>query len=243
MPRMQRIVAPGVAHHITQRGNNRRAIFETNEDRLAYLGLLHHYSRIHQLRILGYCLMPNHVHLIAMPDHAHSMPRTLQSVHGRYSAYLNARQARTGHLWQARYFSCPMDDNHLWTALRYVELNPVRAGLASSPQGFHWSSAASHCGGGMHISFLDLEIWAYHWTTAQWSEFLSAAVSDEEANRIQHATHTGRGGGAQPNKPDAAIAAPAIPAITPITGNMAFLAMKNIELNTRAISSSPSPRS
>ena len=90
-------------------------VFETDNDRLVYLGLLQQHARLQRLAILGYCLMPNHVHLIVVPQREGSLRTALRNAHGRYAAYLNARQATSGHVWQGRYYSCPMDDDHLWT--------------------------------------------------------------------------------------------------------------------------------
>jgi len=131
MPRSSRFVAPGVAHHITQRGVARQVVFRTRLDRRVYLGLLRDQARLAELPILTYCLMSNHIHLVVVPVEAAQLAEVLQRVHGRYAQYFNGRRARCGHLWQNRFNSCPLGPAHLWTALRYVELNPVRAGLVT----------------------------------------------------------------------------------------------------------------
>jgi putative transposase len=191
---MARVVAVETPHHITQRGNARRAVFDSDGDRLAYLNLLDAYSRMHRLQIVGYCLMPNHVHLIAIPLRTDAMHRALHTAHGRYSAYLNARESRTGHIWQARFYSCPMDDNHFWTALRYVERNPVRAGMVKTAESYPWSSAAIHCGADRSPWLLDLGAWRSRWTPAEWREFLAFDPSQQaaEAEKIRARTLTGR---------------------------------------------------
>jgi putative transposase len=178
-------------HHVTQRGNRRRVIFETDNDRLVYLGLLQQYAKQQRLAILGYCLMPNHVHLIAVPDREGSMRRALRNAHGRYAAYLNARQASSGHVWQGRYYSCPMDDDRLWTALRYVERNPVRAGMVRDAADFPWSSARSHLGGGWD-GWIDLTPWSERWTLEEWRAFLAATEFERESEAIRRSTHSGR---------------------------------------------------
>ena len=193
MSRLARVVAVGTAHHITQRGNARRAVFETDSDRLAYLSLIAEFSRISKLSILGYCLMPNHVHLVGVPERPDSMPSALRYANGRYAAYLNARQGATGHVWQGRYYSCPMDEIHLWEALRYVELNPVRAGMVDRAEDYPWSSARLHCEGPPRDGFIDLAAWHGRWTPYGWQVFLANA--DAAPNRcaeIRHSTHTGR---------------------------------------------------
>ena len=178
-------------HHVTQRGNGRRVIFETDNDRLVYLGLLQQHAKQQRLAILGYCLMPNHVHLIAVPESEGSLRRTLRNIHGRYAAYLNIRQASSGHVWQGRYYSCPMDDDHLWTALRYIERNPVRAGMVRDATDFPWSSARVHLGGGRD-GLIDLAPWSERWTLDEWSEFLSATELEPESEALRRSTHSGR---------------------------------------------------
>ncbi|HKW98894.1 MAG TPA: transposase [Bryobacteraceae bacterium] len=191
MARMARVIAEGVAHHITQRGNARRVVFTSDTDRLVYLGLLRQYSTLHRCPLVGYCLMSNHVHLIAVPGRADSLPRTLRDTHGRYAAYLNGRQGATGHVWQGRYFSCPLEGTHLWAALRYVERNPLRAGMAARAEEYVWSSAAAHCGAPDVHRVLDTALWMAEWTAESWKRFLSdEADSDIEAMRNH--THTGR---------------------------------------------------
>ena len=192
MARMPRVVAQGMAHHITQRGNARRVVFDTPADRLVYLHLLRQYSILHQCTLIGYCLMTNHVHLVAVPARADSLPVWLRDVHGRYATYLNARQGASGHVWQGRYFSCPLDGTHLWAALRYVERNPVRAGMVTHAHAYVWSSAAVHGAGAADTeALLDLNLWRAEWTPESWREFLNEAA-EPEAELIRRYTHTGR---------------------------------------------------
>jgi putative transposase len=146
MARLARVVSPDTPHHVTQRGNARQFILETDTDRLVYLDLLRRHGALHGLGLLGYCLMSNHVHLIVVPARHDSLRLALKHTHGRYAAYFNARFASSGHVWQGRFYSCPLDLPHLWAALRYTELNPVRAGMVADPAAYHWSSAAAHCG-------------------------------------------------------------------------------------------------
>jgi putative transposase len=102
MPRIARAVAVGLPHHVTQRGNNRRRIFDSDHDRLLYLKLLHTYSERHGLRLWGYCLMDNHVHLIVVPSRADSLTRTLRQTHSDYARYVNIKRRTMGHFWQNR---------------------------------------------------------------------------------------------------------------------------------------------
>jgi putative transposase len=178
-------------HHVTQRGNGRRVVFETDNDRLVYLGLLQQHARLQRLAILGYCLMPNHVHLVVVPEREGSLRTALRNAHGRYAAYLNARQASSGHVWQGRYYSCPLGEDHLWAALRYTERNPVRAGMVEDAAEFPWSSARIHVGGGWD-GLVDVGLWAARWTLTEWREFLAATEFERESDAIRHSTHSGR---------------------------------------------------
>jgi REP element-mobilizing transposase RayT len=144
--RFARVVALDVAHHITQRGNSRRFILETDTERGVYLDLLQQGIQRHGVELIGYCLMSNHVHLVAVPQSKDALARSLKQTHGRFASYRNAVNRSSGHVWQGRYYSCPLDDTHLWEALRYTELNPVRAFLVTSAKDWPWSSAAAHCG-------------------------------------------------------------------------------------------------
>ena len=131
MARLARVIAVGVPHHITQRGNPRRFILQDEADRKVYLDLLRQSTELHGVALIGYCLMSNHVHLVAVPRKADVLARALKETHGRFASYWNALHHSTGHVWQGRYYSCPLDEPHLWEALRYTELNPVRASLVA----------------------------------------------------------------------------------------------------------------
>jgi putative transposase len=135
-----------VPHHVTQRGNRKADVFFTSQDRQRYLELLGRYSAERGLGILAYCLMTNHVHLVAVPPEPYVLGAVLKPVHLRYAQHVNRTQQEQGRLWQGRFFSCPMDDAHALAAVRYVEQNPVRAGLVSRAEEYAWSSAAAHCG-------------------------------------------------------------------------------------------------
>ncbi len=159
MGRFARVVAVDVPHHVTQRGNARQVILGSDEDRLTYLALLRQYSELHGMGLLGYCLMSNHVHLISVPHAQDALAQALKQAHGRYATYWNARRASSGHVWQGRFYSCPLDESHLWEALRYVELNPVRAGMVASAEEWRWSSARVHCGTESVDAMLERERW------------------------------------------------------------------------------------
>ena len=192
MARWPRVVVVDVAHHVTQRGNARQAILTEEAERVAYLELLRQYSALHRLGLLGYCLMSNHVHLIVVPRTPQALSQTLKYTHGRYASYWNARKASSGHAWQGRFYSCPLDDAHLWIALRYAELNPVRAGLVATAEQWRWSSAAAHCRADTWDTLLEMERWRKRWTVAEWSGYLSATEAQTEISALRQNTHTGR---------------------------------------------------
>jgi putative transposase len=144
MARLARIVIPDVPHHITQRGNRRLPIFFSDEDRAAYLALIAEACAAHATRCLAWCLMDNHVHLILVPTNEDGLRATLGEAHRRYTRQINFREGWRGYLFQGRFGSYPMDDAHLIAAVRYVENNPVTAGLVARAEDWVWSSARSH---------------------------------------------------------------------------------------------------
>ena len=147
MGRIARIVAPGLPHHVTQRGNRRQETFFCDEDYRAYLSLLVEWCGRHGTRIWAYCLMPNHVHLIVVPSQPDGLARAIGEAHRRYTRRINFRQGWRGYLWQGRFASFAMDEPYLMAATRYVERNPVKANLAARPEDWPWSSAAGHLAG------------------------------------------------------------------------------------------------
>ena len=147
MARLPRIVLPGIPHHVTQRGNRREQTFFEDGDYELYLDLLSEAAARAQVVIWSYCLMPNHVHIVAVPSDEDGLRRTFRYVHRHYTGYINARLRVTGHLWQGRFSSVAMDEAHLVSALRYVALNPVRARLVSRAEDWGWSSARAHIAG------------------------------------------------------------------------------------------------
>ncbi len=193
MPRIARVVAVGLPHHVTQRGNNRQRVFDSDRDRLLYLRLLREYSARHGLQIWGFCLMDNHIHLIAVPNKSESLARTLRQTHADYARYVNLMRQTSGHLWQNRYFSCALDASHCWQALAYVERNPVRAGMVSDPADWLWSSARAHAGEVDAVYPLHLSDWRKAFTANQWRKVLLTTVAQEaQAERIREASRTGR---------------------------------------------------
>ena len=192
MPRFARIAIVNVPHHVTQRGNARQFILATDEEREVYLDLLRKYVDLYALSLLGYCLMSNHVHLIVVPRATDALAVALKQTHGRYAAYWNALHGSSGHVWQGRFYSCPLDCDHLWITIRYAELNPVRAGLAPRAEMWPWSSALAHTSSEKSDGLLELGTWRMRWSPDGWKEYLSAGETASEIKSIRQCTHTGR---------------------------------------------------
>jgi putative transposase len=145
--RLARVVIPDHPHHVTQRGNGRARTFFGDADYALYRDLLAANCREAKVEIWGWCLMPNHVHLILVPTDPDGLRRALARVHRRYAGVIQARRKRSGHFWQGRFGAVAMDEEHLATALRYVSLNPVRARLVERAQDWRWSSTRAHLRG------------------------------------------------------------------------------------------------
>jgi putative transposase len=192
MGRFNRVVALDIPHHVTQRGNARRFILDCDADRTVYLKLLRENFALYSVDLIGYCLMSNHVHLIAMPSKAEGLAEALKQIHGRYACYWNVAHQSSGHVWQGRFYSCPLDETHLWEALRYTELNPVRARLVSEAGFWPWSSAVSHCRADNRDDFVALGIWSRRWTFTSWTEYLAGGELESDLAAIRQRTHTGR---------------------------------------------------
>jgi putative transposase len=146
MARLPRLVLPGIAYHVTQRGNRRAQAFFEDGDYALYRDLLAQSAERAGAAVWSYCLMPNHVHVIVVPADEDGLRRTFADTHRRYTGYINARQRWTGHLWQGRFGAVAMDEAHLAAAARYVALNPVRARLVSRAEDWPWSSTRAHLG-------------------------------------------------------------------------------------------------
>ena len=193
MPRIARIIAPGVPHHVTQRGNRRMETFFCDEDYRLYLALMAEWCRKIHVDVWAYCLMPNHIHLIAIPESEDGLRRAIGEAHRRYSVIINRRQQWTGHLWQGRFSSFPLDENYLLAAARYIEMNPVRANLVPDPFAWEWSSARAHLEGKddslVRVAPL-LQL------VGEWKTFLSD-IDDKDAEKIRCHERTGRALGSE----------------------------------------------
>jgi putative transposase len=191
MARLARIVVPDVPHHVTQRGNRRQEVFFGAEDYAAYKALVVEACAQNDVRCLAWCLMPSHVHLILVPPTADGLRAALADAHRRYSRRINFARGWTGYLWQGRFASYPMDVAHLMAAIRYVELNPVKARLAKD---WGWSSARAHVGGKAD-GLTDLAALAgvhRNWRAMLRRGLEAGDVPPEEAATIEAHQRTGR---------------------------------------------------
>lgn len=189
MPRMARIVIPNYPHHVTQRGNRRQKVFFTNEDYTAYL----HYSldalKKSQLEVWAYCLMPNHVHLVVVPKTTDCLRCFFSQAHRHYTRRINLREGWRGHLWQERFHSFVMDEHYLLATVRYVELNPVRAGLCARAEDWPWSSVHAHMKGqddGLVTVRPMLEL------VNSWQSYLDQEKDEQITQQIRRHNNTGR---------------------------------------------------
>ena len=193
MARFARVVLPGCAYHVTHRGNRGNPVFLTDCDRGRYLDYLREYSSRHRLDVWAYCLMTNHVHLIVVGHEWESLARAIGHAHRRHAQAVNRDRGWTGHLWANRFYSTPLDEGHLWAAVRYVELNPVRAGNVGSAIDYRWSSARAHAGLGADPLLAPGR--PFPGRIQDWVRWLAEGVQPEVCQRIRKNTATGRPSG------------------------------------------------
>ena len=191
MPRIARIVAPGYPHHVTQRGNNRAPVFFDNEDRQTYLNLLGKYAKKFSLQIWAYCLMDNHIHLLAVPEKENSLSRGVGLTNQVYTQYLNRKLNQSGRIWQNRFYSCIVEDNdYLWTVARYIECNPLKINSVVKAEDYCWSSARAHMTGS-EDTLLHEPSWLNSQDRVRYANFIDQ--SNDDAEKILRATTcTGR---------------------------------------------------
>jgi putative transposase len=189
MARLARVVVPGMPHHVTQRGNRRQETFFVEDDYGAYLELMTDRCREEGVAVWGYCLMPNHVHLIAVPETQQALRLAIGEAHRGYTRRINFRQKWRGYLWQGRLGSFVMDEPYLAAAARYVELNPVRANLVADAADWPWSSAEAH------LSACDdrlVQVAPLLAIIDDWRGFLDSAIPEDQLRRMRNPGRTGR---------------------------------------------------
>ncbi|MDY6825099.1 MAG: transposase [Thermodesulfobacteriota bacterium] len=187
---MARVVAEGMPHHITQRGNRRQPTFFTDDDYQAYIDLMAEWCGTYDVAIWAYCLMPNHIHLIAVPEKAENLRLAIGEAHRRYTRRINSGEGWRGHLWQERFSSFVMDERYLIACVRYIENNPVRARIATFPEKWPWSSALAHMVG-KNDKLVNVEP-VLSIISGDWRQFLAGAFSNEELEDIRKHSRTSR---------------------------------------------------
>ena len=194
MARLARVVIPGIPHHVTQRGTRRQEVFFCEADRFAYLDLLKESVEQFGVVVWAWCLMPNHVHFVVVPEGVDSLALCFRKVHTQYTRMINFREKWRGALWQGRFASCPMDEAHTYHAVRYVERNPVRARMVRRPWRYAWSSAAYHVGEGSSDALIDDQGPTAH-LTDDWRDTLLDRDQETMVDTLREETMAGRPAG------------------------------------------------
>jgi putative transposase len=189
MARKHRLVVPDFPHHVIQRGNRRQRVFFSDEDRRFYLSLLKKHGDLLGLCFWAYCLMDNHVHLVVAPKTPESLPRAMSAIHWRYTLSINLREDWKGSLWQGRYRSYPMNEQYAVAAIRYIELNPVRAGIVARAENYQWSSAKAHIDGRPDPIIVKCYLSD---RIADWASFLAEGSSESELRLLREHASTCR---------------------------------------------------
>jgi putative transposase len=192
MARQARTVIPGQVMHVMVRGNNRETLFFNADDRRTYLEWLREAAKQFATAVHAFALMPNHVHLLMTPQNEDSLAKTMQSLGRRYAQYFNQQHQRSGTIWEGRYRSSLIDPEYFLRCMRYIELNPVRAGFESSPQDSAWTSFASHIGRNTESWLLDhQQFWKLGNTPFErqmaWAQFVKEGAPHWEDRQITDA--------------------------------------------------------
>jgi putative transposase len=189
MARIPRIVIPHHPHHVVQRGNRRQEVFFKDEDYREYLNFLEKYSKKFKLKIVSYCLMPNHTHLIVIPEEENSLAQAIGETHRNYTRMINFRENWRGYLWQGRFSSYVLDERYLYNAVKYILLNPVRAKMVKKAQDYKYSSLGHHLNK-KKSAFLTDDI--LHDIIKDWTEYLQQDIAKADAAMMQKHERTGR---------------------------------------------------
>lgn len=191
MPRIARIVITNVPHHVFNRGHRKRRIFNSEDDFLLFLKLLREAGKHHNVKIIGYCLMPNHFHVIAVPHAKDSLAKAFEEVKRKYTMAQNIKYQWTGSLWECRFHSSPVDPIHFLFLLRYIELNPVRAKIVKYAEEYPWSSARAHVHkrADRHLDLAEIPELQHG---IDWVKFLKAEDDPKFINAVEQHIRTGR---------------------------------------------------
>ena len=195
MARIARVVGPGIPHHVTQRGNRRQETFLCAEDYQACIYLMREWCGYWKVEVWAYCLMPNHAHVIAVPATEEGFRRAIGGAHRRSTWRVNFGEGGRGHLWQGQFASFPLDERSLQAAARYIEQNPVRAGLAGTPWEYPWSSAAAHVTRRDDALITVAPLLAL---VGNWTDFLATGAPEDEVKELRRHERSGRPLGREP---------------------------------------------
>lgn len=188
MGRIARVIIPDIPHHVTQRGNRRQNVFFSDADKALYLTILLRNVEKFGMTILAYCLMNNHLHLVALAALKAAFVRAIGETHRKYTTIINIREDWKGYLWQGRFISCPMDAPHLYCAVRYTERNPVRARIVENAEDYPWSSARAHIFGTADPILSDIKPYL---SVPDWKEYLRSPEKESELEEIRRHSRTG----------------------------------------------------
>jgi putative transposase len=198
MGRQPRLIADGLVYHALNRGNNRAAVFHQPTDYLAFLQALGQTQQRYPFRLYAYCLMTNHFHLVLQPGDGQSISRILQSLTVAHTWRCHREHGSVGHVWQGRFRSPAIqEDEHLLTVLRYVEANPLRAGMVSDLAAYPWSSYPAHGLGRADPLLSEAPVWPGRGPTAEarqayWREWVHTPLTERELAAVRKAVTTGR---------------------------------------------------
>jgi len=189
MAKFARIVIPGCPHHVIKRGNRRQVVFFSDKDKKIYFGLLKRAAKKAGIAIWTYCLMDNHVHLIAVPEKENSLAKGIGRAARDYSLLINIRNDWKGHLWQKRFDSYPLGETHMYSAVRYIERNPVRAGIVERAEDYYWSSASSHVLKEKDELLSDFYLMS---EISDWASYLREETDESDKKLFKSHSRTGR---------------------------------------------------
>ncbi len=190
MPRTARFVIPGIPHHITQRSNREERVFDSPEDRSEYLRVLRRYSVMYSMEIWAYCLMSNHIHIIGLGISKFAFARAIGVTQMVHAQRMNRSRETSGHVWASRFYSVALSQEHLWNAVRYVELNPVRAGLVERAEDYPWSSAKAHCRGDVDPILCPQR--PFPGPVSNWASWLGTGLDQTIENEIRSSTYSSK---------------------------------------------------
>lgn len=182
MPRQARSIIPETPHHVIQRGNRNQRVFFSDQDKLDYMHLVNKFGQRYDLKFWAFCLMDNHIHFVVVPPTREALQKGLGQIHFHYTLMINRRENWKGHFWQGRFQSFPLDEPYLYAAVKYVERNPVRAGMVNRAEEYHWSSARFHT-----FNYPDplCERFFLQDQIKNWSAYLAENNTDDELKKLR----------------------------------------------------------